>query len=545
MYSKKIDRTVIVFVIILFSIIFFNIFIDNFLDLPYIGINDSDISNYNTEWSFKYNNETKSNITLPRKENVELMQEYQYINTFPKDISKGNVLTFRAIMQNVKIEVDGEIVLDLNNNKAVTNKSTLGTYWVFYEIPNEFLGKEFKIILNSNYDFYSGYLSEVFLLYKGQQKSFLFNNDYRSLVYLIAIIIIVIYLILTGVIMIKNKNDYSIFCFSIFMLNFIVWLMSESGMILLFTDKTYILTRTQYNMMNLLQLTMVMWLDFHVNHSYRKYTNILKNLIFINVIVLFLLSFYNIIENKLFLKFIHLTILFEVIVYSYIYYKEYKRNVIQNIKSKILVVILVFVFAIVELILYYKDDNMDIELFSRTGLFCTAIVFFINYYISYKSSERLRSEKDYLSKIAYRDNMTNAYNRAAFNLDVDRQINEYIIISFDCNSLKEVNDTLGHIYGDEVIINTYICIEKSFGKYGKTYRMGGDEFITIIENININIENCKKEFYNEVKNVNDKVKYDFSISMGIYSAYNNMPIEEAMKISDKLMYIDKQSMKNR
>jgi diguanylate cyclase (GGDEF)-like protein len=67
--------------------------------------------------------------------------------------------------------------------------------------------------------------------------------------------------------------------------------------------------------------------------------------------------------------------------------------------------------------------------------------------------------------------MAIAEGRAAFSVAV-----------FDVNSLKEINDRLGHERGDEVICAAARVIAKVFGaEY--TYRIGGDEFAAICESI--------------------------------------------------------------
>ena len=53
-------------------------------------------------------------------------------------------------------------------------------------------------------------------------------------------------------------------------------------------------------------------------------------------------------------------------------------------------------------------------------------------------------------------------------------------ISIDLNGLKRVNDTYGHVAGDELIRAAADCMKNSFNEYGKIYRIGGDEFAVII-----------------------------------------------------------------
>ena len=51
----------------------------------------------------------------------------------------------------------------------------------------------------------------------------------------------------------------------------------------------------------------------------------------------------------------------------------------------------------------------------------------------------------------------------------------------DINNLKKVNDHLGHEYGDMLIRDACDLIQKGFGD-NEVYRIGGDEFVVILEN---------------------------------------------------------------
>ena len=75
-----------------------------------------------------------------------------------------------------------------------------------------------------------------------------------------------------------------------------------------------------------------------------------------------------------------------------------------------------------------------------------------------------------------------AYTRAMKAMDTAGQVPERLaVFSIDINGLKEVNDTLGHEAGDELIRGAARCIVTALGQWGKCYRTGGDEFIVLAE----------------------------------------------------------------
>lgn len=83
------------------------------------------------------------------------------------------------------------------------------------------------------------------------------------------------------------------------------------------------------------------------------------------------------------------------------------------------------------------------------------------------------------------DELTGFYNRHAYEDDVDMLDkggvkDNFVYVSVDVNSLKVVNDSLGHYAGDELLVGAAECLNKCFGQYGKVYRIGGDEFVALI-----------------------------------------------------------------
>ena len=95
-----------------------------------------------------------------------------------------------------------------------------------------------------------------------------------------------------------------------------------------------------------------------------------------------------------------------------------------------------------------------------------------------------REHAKQLNTVANIDPMTQVSNKRAYNTAAAR-INEgakpYGLVMIDMNNLKYVNDTCGHEKGDICIQNLCQIICRSF-PHSPVYRVGGDEFIVILEN---------------------------------------------------------------
>lgn len=99
----------------------------------------------------------------------------------------------------------------------------------------------------------------------------------------------------------------------------------------------------------------------------------------------------------------------------------------------------------------------------------------------------LRHYIDYVNELAYTDALTGVANKAAYKAFVDkldkRAADEkltYAVVVMDINNLKKINDNFGHEFGDMLIRDSSRLIQKGF-KDHIVYRIGGDEFVIIIE----------------------------------------------------------------
>lgn len=100
-------------------------------------------------------------------------------------------------------------------------------------------------------------------------------------------------------------------------------------------------------------------------------------------------------------------------------------------------------------------------------------------------TERVTLENQ-LRDLASKDSLTHLSNRRFFETELDKlnqqNIQSLIIMLLDIDGLKFVNDTLGHLVGDQVIISASQVIQQCFQPLGIVSRVGGDEFGVIIQN---------------------------------------------------------------
>ena len=114
------------------------------------------------------------------------------------------------------------------------------------------------------------------------------------------------------------------------------------------------------------------------------------------------------------------------------------------------------------------------------------------------NEEQLRSNYDHIEFLAYHDTLTNLPNKLAF-LDYVNAVlvssskdhHLHAVYFVDLDNFKTVNDTLGHEYGDSLLVKTAQILTSVLGTDGMLARAGGDEFLLFRENIP-----CKEDAVN-------------------------------------------------
>lgn len=148
--------------------------------------------------------------------------------------------------------------------------------------------------------------------------------------------------------------------------------------------------------------------------------------------------------------------------------------------------------------------------------------------------------------LAKEDRLTQVYNRLAYEEDMKNEAMHtkpnFVYASIDINSLKEMNDSLGHEAGDEIIKGAAFCIKQSLEAYGKVYRIGGDEFVALINADPETVELIKKSLNDTVQAWRGRLVDKIAVSVGFASRdeYPYVSGEELAHIADLRMYEDKE-----
>jgi diguanylate cyclase (GGDEF)-like protein len=159
-------------------------------------------------------------------------------------------------------------------------------------------------------------------------------------------------------------------------------------------------------------------------------------------------------------------------------------------------------------------------------------------------------EVDAYQHLAYTDQMTGLNNRTCFNKDfelISSTPEDVAVIDFDLNNLKKTNDTYGHSAGDKYIKTCATIIQEIFDGIGKCYRVGGDEFVAIIEKAStIDMTHYLAMLESSVDSANrgyTRMKMQIAYGYAVYNSNIDKNLEDTYNRADKIMYQDKENKK--
>ncbi len=154
-----------------------------------------------------------------------------------------------------------------------------------------------------------------------------------------------------------------------------------------------------------------------------------------------------------------------------------------------------------------------------------------------------------LARYALIDELTGVGNRRAFNEYIEEIPScdnfPIAVISADLDCLKKVNDTLGHLVGDEYIHMVALILQGGVPDDAPVFRTGGDEFVVFVPNT------TAEEAEALVKKMRHTATFfklhmsEAIVSYGVACIESPDDVREAIDEADQRMYAEKASHKHR
>ena len=192
-----------------------------------------------------------------------------------------------------------------------------------------------------------------------------------------------------------------------------------------------------------------------------------------------------------------------------------------------------------------RDIVFDFVIFSI--IFYLTLILIFNLVKDSAEMNKKTYENDELKNVAYTDALTNMQNRAAYERFTRRQVlnhrknpgAQFIFVMLDINGFKNINDTRGHVAGDEILKQVGKVITEYFESYNcESFRFGGDEFVLLIEDIQLSyVENLIVKLNEELVNL---INVTLSHGCSEVDFNNAKPFHVEKKKADAIMYSNKE-----
>jgi two-component system cell cycle response regulator len=156
-----------------------------------------------------------------------------------------------------------------------------------------------------------------------------------------------------------------------------------------------------------------------------------------------------------------------------------------------------------------------------------------------------------LKALSFTDELTGVYNRRGFLTLIEQQIalarrtqKGFYLFLIDFDYLKQINDTYGHLVGDNALIDLGKCLISTFRRHDIIGRIGGDEFAIVAINTSFEMGDLLQQQMIDktlAYNLQSQQPYKLTFSMGraYFDGLHDMSLQELLEQADLDLYRSK------
>lgn len=326
-----------------------------------------------------------------------------------------------------------------------------------------------------------------------------------------------------------------------------VWILTDSDLLTLFTDKASFVT-----FLSLLSFGLIVPLTLEFIRCTLKEE--CRNLRLLQQVQMLLLTA-NILGWLLrgwamfwLLPLMHLTILASIPLTLRDLFAAYKKTRSEDVRDILVGFGTLAVCAAAALVFFYGDHaGRQYAVFYCVGLLCFLLQLGRTVIHRIRQAIDEQAQLENYKKLAYVDSLTGLFNYTAFKYMKSRwpERTDWTYIVMDVNWLKQNNDQYGHRAGDELLCCAARCIREAFYRAEDCFRIGGDEFAVIAAATD---EDAVKAAVETLRRLcaewDAKEEYPVSIAVGYaMQAGRTMTADELFMEADAAMYRNKAEIK--
>ncbi len=499
-------------------------------------------------WQDTYNQGTVKELQPGRVRTIDEDTKAYYITLNYNPY--GASLIFYSNHQVIKVYSNNT---ELIYNKKPSNKylNTTGSAWNIVPLRNT--SRNLRIEVRALYKNVRNDTPSFYMAYSGEGTGWILQ---RCLPGLYADILIITFGVLIIIFWAVARNytqiDSSAFYFGIFTIALGFWTLKETDAMDLLMIQHATTSVFSYVCLMLMPVPMTLFVKSGLFNEDRFIWKILYAASFVVNGCLIIFQMAGVMDLKESVIALHLLVFADLLYLIIGIINDIRLRGLTSRARTNLIGITAFTLSIIaRVIIYYlnRGSQEEAEFITKLAMLLYLIIMLIDIINDIIQQMDKGRKAVYFEEMATHDVMTGLFSRMAFESDRhNMKVGQaYLLVSFDLNNLKQVNDTYGHKAGDEYITSAANILREIFPASAKCYRMGGDEFAALTDESSFDLDEAVKQMhrledeYNARKKNFRHMQIAYGSSRFVYTAPNDL--EKALTSADALMYEKKKEQK--
>lgn len=475
-------------------------------------------------------------------------ETFSFSSKLPETLPDRSALSFYSLFSNTEIYIDNNLFYSYVSTKEGPINKLLGDVRLVVSIPEEYAGKNIKIVQTPVYN-QKIMVPQIVL---GCRSDLIMDIIYQNTFLVIVFSVLFTLVLMSGFLAFYHiaghhlENAALFGNFTLFVFIAATWIFCDSDIPQFFTDKNEAVSMASYLAISIFPMPFAGFSKRLLKRG-QKWFEFIETFGWLIPLLNMTGYLLNLFDPPEVLAISHVMIVVSAVVTFVFSIREWKESTTS--KMMIVAMFVLILTSIGGIVSYYKAPPTSLA----PTVFCVGFIIFIGFLLSalFHRMITYTDEREFLDRykeLAYKDYMTGLGNRALFNRSFSEikergEIVTVLLFLMDLNYLKVLNDRYGHEAGDKVIIGLSDCIKKVFNPYGRTFRINGDEFAALIINPSLSPDEYLKIFDDCISGYNENHTNKLSVAVGFAkNVYNGT--EEFSRIlyreADQVMYDDKQ-----
>ena len=466
--------------------------------------------------------------------------EYRYV--IPGDADDPLWLCMKSYLPEFRLLLDGDEFYAVSDTYAVGDRSRH-----MVKLPPNAQGKTLRVQTGNAPAAFAKHdqLGSAYLGEENAVLTWLLQDNLYALVFLIFAVLLSVMILMAALWARKSPSGDlpgTLLNFGIFVLITGIWVLTDSELLLLVTDKTAVVSLISFVSFMIMPVFLLRFVNSILGE--KRAIHILCGL-FSVIAALYLVNYLvRAVPGYALLTPAHLLCGCSAVLVMKTGVERLKSSHDKEIRRMMEGFGLLIVFVAAALIVFYIDPVSHYSYF-----YCIGVFFFILFLMSAALSRLLRQMEENADAAAYRrlaytDAMTGLGNRTAFLEEQEKPCAGVSYILSDINGLKQINDRYGHQEGDLLISAAARCIRDVFGERGKCYRIGGDEFVVILKDSSVSETAAElRRLKARIVRENEGRAIPLDMAVGYAVQQGSETAQQLYKRADAGMYEEKQKMK--